>query len=481
MKIGIIGSGVVGALIARELSRYDVEVLIFEKNSDVGMGITKANSAIIHAGYDDEPGTVRAKFCVPGNRMYTDLAKELQIDLKRIGSLVLAFKEEEVRILETLYKRGEENGVEGLEIWDRDKVLSHEPNVNPEVIAALWAPTAGITEPWMVSIAAVENAVENGAKLYLETEVVGIKTTSGRIEKLITNKGEFDVDVIINAAGIYADEIAKMAQATYVPLHPRKGEYILLDKQEFSGFVKSILFPTPSVLGKGTLVTPTVDGGILVGPTAVDLPPEREFREDTSTTFEGFESLMSKALKMTPLIDFRTSIKTFAGLRPESPQKDFFIGRTNIVGFFNAMAMRSPGLTAAPAIAKFMVEEIQEVLGETFIAKQDFKSTRERIKHYADLPTILWDEEIKKDPLAGKMICFCNKVTEREIIQAIRKGAKTVDSIKFRTRAMFGSCQGGFCMHRIMKILARELNVDLSEIRLRSEKSVILNGKVRGL
>lgn len=479
MKIAIIGAGVVGALIARELSRYDVEVLIIEKNIDVGMGVTKANSAIVHAGYDDEPGTVRSKFCVPGNKMYTELSKELQFDLKRIGSLVLAFKEEEFRVLETLYKRGEENGVEGIEIWDRDKVLSHEPNVNPEVIAALWAPTAGITEPWMVAIAAVENAIENGAKLYLETEVKEIKTVNGKVQKIITNKGEFDVDVVVNAAGIYADEIARMAQADYVPLHPRKGEYILLDKQEFSGFVKSILFPTPSVLGKGTLVTPTVDGGILVGPTAVDLPPEREFREDTSTTFEGFESLISKALKMTPLIDFRTSIKTFAGLRPESPQKDFLVGRTNITGFFNAMAMRSPGLTAAPAIAKFMVEEIQEAIGETFIAKQDFKPTREKIKHYADLPVTLWDEEIKKDPLAGKMICFCNKVTEREILEAIKRGAKTVDSIKFRTRAMFGSCQGGFCMHRIMKILARELGKDLSEIKLRSEKSVILNGKVR--
>ncbi|HOJ93938.1 MAG TPA: NAD(P)/FAD-dependent oxidoreductase [Fervidobacterium nodosum] len=479
MRVAVIGAGSVGALIARELSRYDLEVIIIEKNVDVGMGVTKANSAIVHAGYDDEPGTVRSKFCVPGNKMYTELSKELEIDLKRIGSLVLAFKDEEVRTLEELYKRGEQNGVEGMEIWDRDKVLSYEPNVNPEVIAALWAPTAGITEPWMVAIAAVENAVENGAKLFLETEVLDIITKNGKVEKIITNKGEFEVDIIINAAGLYADEIAKMANADYVPLHPRKGEYILLDKQEFSGFVKSVLFPTPSILGKGTLVTPTVDGGILVGPTAVDLPPEREFRGDTSTTFEGFESLISKALKMTPFIDFRTSIKTFAGLRPESPQKDFLVGRTRITGFFNAMAMRSPGLTAAPAIAKFMVEEIQESVGETFVPKSDFNPIRKRIKHYADMPLTLWDQEIKNDPLTGKMICFCNKVTEKEILEAIKRGASTIDSIKFRTRAMFGSCQGGFCMHRIMKILARELGKDISEIRLRSEKSVVLNGKVR--
>ncbi|AMW32665.1 NAD(P)/FAD-dependent oxidoreductase [Fervidobacterium islandicum] len=479
MRVGIIGAGVVGALIAREMSRYDVEVLIFEKNWDVGMGITKANSAIVHAGYDDEPGTVRSKFCVPGNSLYTELAKELQFDLKRIGSLVLAFKDDEVRVLEELYKRGEINGVPGLEIWDRDKILSYEPNVNPEVIAALWAPTAGITEPWMVAMAAVENAVENGAKPYLDTQVLEIVTENQKVKKVVTNKGEFEVDVLINAAGMYGDEVAKMAGAEFVPLHPRKGEYILLDKQEFSGFVKSILFPTPSVLGKGTLVTPTVDGGILVGPTAVDLPPEREFREDTSTTFEGFEALISRALKMAPLIDFRASIKTFAGLRPESPQKDFFIGRTSVTGFFNVIAMRSPGLTAAPAIAKFMVEEVQEAMGETFHEKGNFKATRERIKHYADLPPSIWNEEIEKDPLAGKMICFCNKVTEREILEAIKRGARTIDGIKFRTRAMFGSCQGGFCMHRIMKILARELGVDASDIRLRSEGSFILLGKVR--
>ncbi|MFN6992176.1 MAG: FAD-dependent oxidoreductase, partial [Fervidobacterium sp.] len=213
--------------------------------------------------------------------------------------------------------------------------------------------------------------------------------------------------------------------------------------------------------------------------TATDLPPEKEFREDTSTTFEGFEALISRALKMTPLIDFRTSIKTFAGLRPESPQKDFLVGRTNVFGFFNAMAMRSPGLTAAPAIAKFIVEEIQESMGITLLLKSDFNPIRERIKHYADLPVMIWDEEIKKDPLAGKMICFCNKVTEKEILEAIKRGARTIDSIKFRTRAMFGSCQGGFCMHRIMKILARELGKDISDIKLRSDKSIVLKGKVR--
>lgn len=479
MRIGIVGAGVVGSLIARELCRYDVEVIIFEKASDVGMGVTKANSAIVHAGYDDEPGTVRSKFCVPGNAIYSELSKELQFDLKRIGSLVLAFKDEELKTLEELYKRGEQNNVPGIEIWDRDKILAYEPNVNPEVIAALWAPTAGITEPWMVAMAAVENAIQNGAKLYLNTEILDISTVDGKIKKVITNIGEFEVDALVNAAGMYADKIAKKAGAEYVPLHPRKGEYILLDKQEFGGFVKSVLFPTPSILGKGTLVTPTVDGGILVGPTAVDLPPEKEFREDTSTTFEGFEALMSKALRMTPLIDFRASIKTFAGLRPESPQKDFFIGRTSVFGFFNVMAMRSPGLTAAPAIAKYIVEEIQEAMGENFTTKKDFNPLRERIKKYAELPPALWDEEIRKDPLAGKMICFCNKVTEKEILEAIKKGAKTIDGIKFRTRAMFGSCQGGFCMHRIMKILARELNIDISEIKLRSEKSQILNGRVR--
>lgn len=479
MRVAVVGTGAVGALIARELTKYELEVLIFEKEFDVGMGVTKANSAIIHAGYDDEPGTVRARFCAKGNEMYTNLCRELDIELRRTGSLVLAFDDDELKIVETLYKRGLENGVPGLEIWDRDKVLMHEPNVNPDVRAALWAPTAGITEPWMVSIAAVENAVENGARLFLNTEVVGVVSERQRVRKLVTTKGEFDVDVVINAAGLFGDYVAKMAGAEYQPIHPRKGEYILLDKEEFSGFVKSVLFPTPSVLGKGTLVAPTIDGGILVGPTAVDLPNERKFRFDTSTTFEGFESLMSKAFKMTPSIDFRPAIKTFAGLRPETPIKDFLIGRTKVIGFFNAIGTRSPGLTAAPAIAEFIVEEIQEATGVTFVRKEFFNPVRKRIPHYANLSVHEWDRVIAEDPLAGHMICFCNKVTEREIVEAIRRGARNVDGVKFRTRAMFGSCQGGFCQHRIMKIIARELGVDVSEVVLRSEGTRVLFGRLR--
>ncbi len=480
MRIGIIGAGVSGALIARELSRYDLEIHIFDKNFDPGMGITKANSAIIHAGYDDEPGTVRSKFCVPGNELYIELSKELEIDLKRIGSIVLAFNEDEVRTLEELFHRGEENGVKGLEIWEKDRLLSYEPNINPEVLAGLWAPTAGITEPWMVAIAGVENAVQNGATFHKNSEVVDIITENQKVTGLVTKDGKrFELDVIINCAGLYGDVIAKMAGAQAPVLHPRKGEYILLDKQEMGGYVKSVLFPTPSLLGKGTLVTPTIDGGILVGPTAVDLPPDIEFREDNSTTFEGFETLITRAKRMTPLIDFRTSIKTFAGLRPESPQKDFVIGPTNVAGFFNVIAMRSPGLTAAPAIAKYVVELLQENLGINFVRKNDFNSYRKRIPHYADKSIKEWDDEISNEKEAGKLICFCNKVTEKEIVEAIKSGADTIDGIKFRTRAMFGSCQGGFCTHRIMKILARELGKDISEITFRNPDSWVLDGKVR--
>lgn len=479
MRIGVVGAGAVGALVARELAKYDLEVLIFEKEFDVGMGVTKANSGIIHAGYDDEPGTLRAKFCAKGNEMYSTVAKELDIEFKRIGSLVLAFSDAELRIIDELYKRGLENGVPGLEIWDRDKILAHEPNINQEVLAALWAPTAGIIEPWMIAIAAVENAVENGAKLFLNTEVTDIVVENNKIKRVVTNNGDFEVDVLINAAGLYGDYVSKMAGVETLPIHPRKGEYILLDKEEFGGFVKSVLFPTPSTLGKGTLVTPTIDGGILVGPTAVDLPGERKFREDTSTTIQGFEFLMAKAFRMTPNIDFRSSIKTFAGLRPETPIKDFIVGRTKVNGFFNAIGTRSPGLTAAPAIACFLVEEIQEAMGITFHRRANFNPIRKRIRSYIQMPLEDWDRIIEKDPLAGNIVCSCNKVTEREIVEAIKRGARSVDGIKFRTRAMFGSCQGGFCGHKIMKILARELGVDVSDIVLRNEKTKMLYGKVR--
>ncbi|MCS7175780.1 FAD-dependent oxidoreductase [Pseudothermotoga sp.] len=478
MKIAVIGAGVVGSLIARELCKYDAEVLLIEKNMDVGWGVTKANSAILHAGYDDPVGSVRSKFCSLGNAMYTELAKELDFEIKRTGSYVLAFNDEEISVLHKLLKQGEVNKVPGLELHDRDEILSREPRVNPKVKMGLWAPTAGITEPWMIAIAAVENALENGLKLFLNEEVIGFEKSNGKIKKIITNKQEHSVDIVINVAGLFADEISKLAGAEYVPLHPRKGQYILLDKK-LGKIVNSVIFPTPTEKSKGILVLPTIDGGLLLGPTAEDLPSDR--KHDLTTTSEGLQQIKDFVLKLVPDIDFSLVVKTFAGLRPESPQKDFFISASRTVqNFINVMAMRSPGLTAAPAIAKYVVEDlIQDQLKLTLKRKRNFKSKREAIKKYTQLSLEEWQEVVARKPSAGRMVCFCNEVTEAEIVEAISRGARTLDGVKFRTRAMFGRCQGGFCMSKILKILERELGTDASNITLKSPGSWIVDGKVR--
>lgn len=478
MRIAVIGAGVFGSLIARELSKYDVDVMLIEKNLDVGMGVTKANSAIVHAGYDDPPGTVRSKFCVLGNSMYEDLSKELDFEYKKIGSLVAAFDDREVKVLMKLLRQGEENKVEGLRILEREETLAMEPNLNPAVKMSLFAPSAGITEPWMVAIAAVENAMENGAKLILGEGVVGFEKRNGKIVKVVTTRNRYEVDLVINCAGLHADEIAKMAGAEHVDLYPRKGEYILLDKK-LGGHVRHVVFPVPTETSKGILVLPTVDGGILLGPTAEDLPSVMKDRP--LTTREGLSKVKENAKRLFPRLDLSYVVKTFSGLRPESPQRDFYIGRSKLVeNFINVMATRSPGLTAAPAVAKYVVEEIiQGEIGVSLTRKKDFNPFRKGIVHYASLSLEKWQEEIRRDPRAGKIVCFCNEVTEKEVIEAIKRGARTLDGVKFRTRAMFGRCQGNFCMPRIMKILERELGTDMSSLTLKSENSWIVDGKVR--
>lgn len=478
VKIIVIGAGVVGSLAARELSKYDLDITVIEKNLDVGWGVTKANSAILHAGYDDPIGSARAKFCVRGNALYVQLSKELDFEIKRIGSYVVAFNDEEIKTIEELYEQGRINGVPSLEIHDRNTLLEREPNLNKEVKCGLWAPTAGITEPWMVAIAAMENAVANGVKFVLNEKVVGFEKKDSKVTKVITDKNSYDADLVINAAGLFADQIAILAGAEYVPLHPRRGEYILLDKKVGST-VKSIIFPTPTKTSKGILVLPTIDGGLLLGPTAVDLPSD--MKDHFETTTEGLEQIKNFTKTLVPSLDFSQTVKTFCGLRPESPQKDFFVGASKIVkNFINLMAMRSPGLTAAPAVAKYLVEEIiQEELGFKLSKKKGFNPVRKGIKKIVELPLEEWQELVRKDPAAGRLICYCNEVTEAEIIEAIKRGATTLDGIKFRTRAMFGRCQGGFCSIKIMKILERELKKDMSQIVLKSPQGWIVNGKVR--
>lgn len=475
MRVAVIGAGVVGALIARELARYEAEVLLFDREADIGWGVTKANSAIVHSGSHEVAGTARARFCVEGNKMYGELTGELDVPFYRVGAYTIALDKEEIPVLQRLLAQGKENGIPGLTVHDRETVLSRESNLNPDVVAGLWAPTVGITEPWRLAIAAVENAAANGLALHLAEEVVGIKLNDRRVAAIVTAQGEYPVDAVVNAAGIFADRVAGMVGLSEPVLFPCRGEYVLLDKKDGS-LVSSVIFPSPNSSSKGTLVLPTVDGGTLLGPTAEDLP--REEKESLETTTTGIEAVLAGARRLVPRFDLSLVIKTFAGLRPESPQREFVVGESQVGGFFQAAAMRSPGLTAAPAIARFLVREVMaSELGLT--EKDSFRSTRTGILRVAELSDEEWDRLIDKDGRYGRVLCQCNCVTEGEIVEAIERGARSLDGVKFRTRAGFGCCQGGFCTDRILFILARELGVSPQEITLHGRGSHAVEGKVR--
>ena len=474
VRIGVIGGGVVGTLIAREACRYDAEVHLFESRDDVAWGVTKANSAIVHGGFHDTPGTVRARFCRPGNDAYPALCDELDVPFQRTGAYVLAFTPEQVASLDEIAERGERNAVPDLQIHAADEVLAREPNVNPSVQAGLWSPTVGITEPWALAIAATENAQQNGLHLHLAEEVVAIEVDRGHVRGIRTIKDCYDVDVVINAAGLYADRVAVMAGLPFPELFPRRGEYVLLDKR-LQGTVNSVLFPSPSRQSKGILVLPTIDGGILIGPNAEDLPADA--MGQANTTALGLEEIVTGARQLIPSLDFSQRIKTFAGLRPETLQRDFIVGETAVAGFYQAAAMRSPGLTAIPSLAPWLVAEVAQSFG----LKRDpaFDPQRRAIPKPSELDEDAIADLIARDPRYGRVICFCNEVTEGEVVEAIRRGARSIDAVKFRTRAGFGRCQGGSCTVRILQILARELATSPQQIPLNDPSTWLVSGEVR--
>ncbi|MGC9529244.1 MAG: NAD(P)/FAD-dependent oxidoreductase [Candidatus Bipolaricaulaceae bacterium] len=475
MRVAVVGAGAAGALIARELCRYQVEVVMFELAPDVGWGVTKANSGVVHAGFHDEPGTLRARLCAVGNRMYPQLARRLDLPFRRCGAWVLAFSASEVDVLRQLVEQGRANGVPGLQLRPREEVLAQETAISSQVMAGLWAPTVGITEPWQVAIAAVECAVSNGVELHLSEEVTGIEARSGRVQAVVTGRERYPVDAVVNAAGLFADQIAHMAGLREPELFPRRGEYVLLDEGS-AGLVRSVLFPSPQAKSKGILVLPTVDGGLLLGPTADDLPPQA--KGATETTAVGLAQVVAGARRLVPGLPLSATVKAFAGLRPESPQRDFVLGPTRLRGFYQAAALRSPGLTAAPAIASWLVREVMAAeLG--LREREGVDLDRKGVPRAAELPAEEWDRLIKEDPSWGRIVCSCNRVTEGEIREAIRRGARTLDGVKFRTRAGFGRCQGSFCTDRIVEIIAGELGRSPEKVHLGDSRSPLVLGRLR--
>lgn len=467
--IAIIGAGVSGTAIARELSRYQTKICVLEREEDVCCGTSKANSAIIHAGYDAEPGSLKAKLNLRGNQMMDQLAKDLDFPFRRNGSLVLCLDEKDLPNLQKLYERGITNGVKGLQILNKEEVRAMETNISDQVIAALYAPTGGIVCPFHMTIAFAENACANGTVFHFNTEVKNI-TRRQNIWEIETTKGTFEAGCIINAAGVYVDKLHNMVSQKKIHITPRKGEYCLLDKTAGT-HVSHTVFTLPGKLGKGVLVTPTVHGNLLIGPTAADI----EDKEGVNTTREGLDEVLQKSAASVKNIPARQVITSFAGLRAHEDGDDFIIGETE-KDFIDCAGIESPGLSSAPAIGEMVAELLKEKYN--LKEKEDFISTRKGITD----PSKLFLEErnalIHWEPAYGNIICRCEMVTEGEIIDAIRRplGAKSLDGVKRRTRAGMGRCQSGFCSPRVMEILAKELDIPVEEITKSGGNSRIIEG-----
>lgn len=455
----VIGGGIVGTAVLRELSKYDLKCILVEKEPDLAMGTTKANSAILHAGFDAPTGSLKAITNVRGNKLYHELEQELDLDIKWTGSLVAATTDEEMATLQELLERGKANGVEGLKILSREEVLQKEKNLT-SVKGALWAPSAGVCWPFGAALAFARCAVQNGAEVMRDCRVLGFIKEDGRITGVETSQGVIKTKYVVNAAGVYADEIAKLAGDESFTITPRKGEYILFDKTACSSLVFGVVFPTPTKKSKGILVCTTTHGNTFIGPNAQDM----EDKEDHAVTAEGMNEIIASARKLIPNLPMGAAITEFSGLRAVSSTGDFIIGASDVAGLYNAAGMQSPGLTAAPAVAEMLAEAIVKDSGAQ--AKADFKAELPKKPVFNRLN---WDKQaelIKENSLYGRVICRCETITEAEIVEAIHEscGARTVDGVKRRTRAGMGRCQGGFCGPRVTQILARELNIPVPEV-----------------
>lgn len=456
----VIGGGIVGTAILRELSKYDLQCVLVEKEPDVSLGTTKANSAILHAGFDAPTGSLKAITNVRGNKLYHELQEELDLDIKWTGSMVAATTDEEMQTLQELLERGKANGVTGLKIMSHDEVVAEEPNLQT-VKGALWAPTAGVCWPFGAAVAFAQCAVQNGAEVIRNCKVLGFVKEEGKIVGVETTKGTIACKYVVNAAGVYADEIAKLAGDESFTITPRKGEYILFDKTACSSLVYGVVFPCPTKKSKGILVCTTTHGNTFIGPNANEV----DYKEDKAVTAEGMNEIIASARKLVPNLPMGAAITQFAGLRAVSSTGDFIIGRADACeNLYNAAGMQSPGLTAAPAVAELIAKEIARVSGAS--KKANFIAALPKKKAFCRMTRTEQAAAIAKNSLYGRVICRCETVTEGEIVDAINSpvGATTVDGVKRRTRAGMGRCQGGFCGPRVTQILSRELNIPIPEV-----------------
>ncbi len=478
--IVIIGAGVTGCAVARELSRYQTKICVVDKCEDVCDATSKANSGIVHAGFDAAAGSLMAEMNLRGNALMEPLAQALDFEFVRNGSLVVCLDEQDMPALEKLYQNGVANGVSNLKILNRTELQAMEQNINPDAYAALYAPTGGIVCPFGLTIALAENAAVNGVEFFRSTEVTLLAPLPATQDTpnrwlLHTNKGDITAQYVINAAGVYADIVHNMVSGDKIHITPRRGDYCLLDKTT-GKHVSHTIFQLPNQFGKGVLVSPTVHGNLLVGPTAIDI----DNPEGTNTTAEGLNTLINKTGSTVKDLPIRQVITSFAGLRAHEDKHEFIIGEVaDAPGFIDCAGIESPGLTAAPAIGERVAALLKEKLN--LREKDNFVATRKGIVNPRQLSKTEYNALIQQNPAYGSIVCRCEEITEGETIDAIHRpvGARSLDGIKRRTRAQMGRCQGGFCSPRIIEILARELGVPMEEITKNGGASTYIVGTAK--
>lgn len=456
----IIGGGIVGCAIARELTRYHLHVALCERSAEVSFGTTKSNSGIIHGGHHADPTTLKGKLEWAGNQLWDGLCAELGFGFQRVGELTVAMQETQLPVLDKLMQHAAIQGIPGMAVWSRERILQEEPALAPDVLSAVFAPLTGVVNPYEACYGLAESAVRNGLALFVNAPVTGL-SRAGEQWCVKTPGGDLAARFVVNAAGLYADCVADLAGVRTFTIRPRKGEEYLLDKR-LHGLVKHVIFPCPSPVSKGILVIPTYDGTIMVGPTAHDTPDKEEF----TTSAGGCDEVFAAVQRIVPGVSERDVIAQFAGLRAAADGDEFLIGPTATRGFINAAGIQSPGLTAAPAIASLLCDILRDE-GLPLRPRDDFVPGLPKPVRFHALPTAAQMALVEHDARYRRIACRCEFVTEGEVLDAIDRGACTVDGVKFRTRAGMGRCQGGFCTSRVMELLARAQDVPLTAVTKR--------------
>ena len=472
----VIGAGAVGSAIARELSKYNVKVIVVDKNEDVGGDASKSNSAIIHTGYDATPGTLESQLVVAANPMYDEIARDLDVPFNRIGAILPAITDEQFEKLPEIKEKAFKNHVYDVEFLTGEELLKIEPNLNPEVKGGLYIPRESIIDPFILVQALCENAYANGVEFMLNCKVTDIKTENGAIKSVVTTKGEIETKYVINSAALYCDEIAAMVGKADYKVVARKGQFYILDKNTTCQ-VEHIVLPIPTKVTKGKLMCPTIHGNMLVGPTA----EEMEDKVEKATTSEGLDSIAKDVRNLVPNVNLRDTITQYAGLRPNrNPEGLHFDMYDDLKGYVNLSGVRSTGLTLSVAMGKYVVQQLL-MSGAGFKLKDNFISKRKGIIKFAEQNNQVKEQLIKENPLYGNVICRCETITEAEILEAIHRplGAKSVDAVKRRVRAGMGRCQAGFCGPKVIEILARELKVEPKDINKNNDGSYMVTGKTR--